>query len=357
MEIENFEYFKLSFDEEEIEIIEEYIGGKSIRQITQNHPNYGRTKTRNLISKFQKKLSKEDAKKIEEKIKKDKYHKKEDEEFELVNLSEEQIKEAYEEIKSGKTLTEIAKTYGKTRDYIKNKILESIKDEEEYENFLEILKENQHPSKEDMLYNLTEEEIKRIVFDKLNKHRSLQGRNEYSYETLNKKYEALKEYLLKTRNKKIDEDDKITENEFFYMIYNTPTLLSSSLKNRIIPALENLDNHKKIGTRNANRIIRQDSSILNSSISRTNLQIRILTDNGLLESCFVKPQNFRTSPELMYAMIQAHKNISQNKTNVRNVFVEKNKLEQQYGDNADKLVKKYPVKNEYSDDKYFDEDK
>ena len=37
--------------------------------------------------------------------------------------------------------------------------------------------------------------------------------------------------------------------------------------------------------------------------------------------------------------------------------MEKNKLEQQYGDNADKLVKKYPVKKEYSDDKYFDEDK
>ena len=269
-------------------------------------------------------------------------------------ITEKQIAKAYQDIKSGMTLTQVAKSYKRTRDFIKGKILDFIKDEEEKREFLDLLRINQHPRKKDEFLELSEAEKKKIVFERLNRRRTFNNRDEYSGSFLEKKYARLKTYFLETRNQTIKNGEKILEEDFFKILYDTPTLLSSSLTNKIIPAVENLDNHPDIGTESTNKILRADASILCSSIPRTNLQIRMLKANELLENFMLKPRNFRTSPELLYALIELHRD---KKVKETSIFITKTKLERDYGMTPEKLMKKYDIKEKYGDDEYFKEDR
>ncbi len=339
-----------NYEEKEIEIIEQYLSGKSIRQIAEENKNFGRTRIRNLIEKCCSNYPQiRDI--MEKRLFQNRYHKKDGDSLELEDLTEEQVKQAYEDIKEGKTLTEIAKVHGRTRDFIKNRIIEYINDEEEEKEFLDLLKSNQHPIKKDVFLQMSEEEKKKVLFEKLNRRREKNNREKYSETFLERKYERLKKYFLETRNEKMQDDEKISEEQLFKILYDTPTLLSSSLSNRIIPAMENLDNNENIGISMANKIIKTDASILCSSIERTNLQIRILKDNELLEKFLQKPRNFRTSPEMIYALIQLHKagGVKDNQ-----IFITKSKLQKKYEVNPEEMLEEFDIKQKYGEEPYFD---
>lgn len=352
MDFKNLEGLENAYSSTEVRIIIDYFSGKSIRQLAIENKRfgYGRTKIRNLIER----CAIEHGSLNDEKDKilfKNKTHKKNTDDYnEDLELTELQVRKAYEDILNGTTLTEVSKTYGRTRDFIKSRIIDYINDEEEEKEFLEVLKSNRHSKKRNDFFEASEEVSKKLIFDRLNKRRKVNNRPEYSETFLEKKYLRIKKYFLETRNEGL-ESDKISEKDFLKMLYDTPTLLSSSLRSRIIPAVENLDNNKSIGAENTNRIIKEDASILCSSILRTNLQIRILEDNNLLEDCLSKPRNFRTSPEMIYALIELHKNKTVKESSV---FITKSRLEKKYRLSPEVLTEKYNIKEEYGDDPYFE---
>ena len=350
---ENGKAPEMFFNTVELKIISEFKDGKTIRKIADETEGYGRTKITNIINKYKNEFP-EEAKEIEQKLKENKFHKKEGETVELLDITDEQIAQAYEDIQNNDiTLTAVAKSLGRTKDYIRKKILEYINNPEEEKEFVDILKSNQHKQKKSDFLEMSEQEKKEFLFKKLNRRRSLNNRNEYENSFLEKKYERLRRYLLEIRNQNIPKEDRLSEDNFFKILYDTPTLLSSSLRQRIVPALENLDYHNDIGTKNATKIIRDDASILCSSMQRTNLQIRILTDNGYLENFLQKPRNFRTSPEMIYGLIEFHKSRKEKNDKDSNVFITKSKLEQKYGMTPELLVKRFDVKETYGDDEYF----
>lgn len=352
MDLKDLDSLGDTYSSTEVRIIIDYFSGKSIRQLATENKRfgYGRTKIRNLIER----CAIEHSSLNEEKDKillKNKTHKKNTDDYnEKLELTEEQVRKAYEDILNGTTLTEVARQYERTRDFIKARIIDYINDEEEEKEFLEILKSNKHSQNKNDFLEASEEVSKKIIFDRLNKRRKANKRPEYSDSFLEKKYLRIKKYFLETRNEELVEN-KISEKEFLKMLYDTPTLLSSSLRSKIIPAVENLDNNKSIGAENTNRIIKEDASILCSSIQRTNLQIKILEDNGLLEECLLKPRNFRTSPEMLYALIELYNNKEIKKSSL---FITKSRLEKKYRLTPEKLIEKYNIREKYGDDPYFE---
>lgn len=343
------------FDGTEMKIIKDYFSGVSIRKLADSYEGYGRTKIKNIIQKYMDEFP-EQEEQVKNMLKANKYHKKEGESVELPELTDEQIAQAYDDIQNnGITLTAVAKSLGRTKDYIRKRVLEYINSEEEEKEFVDTLKSNQHRKRRDDFIKMSEQEKKEYIFTKLNRRRELNDRQPYDIPFLEKKYERLKRYMLEIRNQNVPEEARLSEDDFFKILYDTPTLLPSSLRNRVVPALENLDYHKDIGMENASKIIKDDASILCSSIQRTNLQIRILTDNNLLHIFLNKPRSFRTSPELMYGLIEFHrKGKGKNeKTDESQIFITKSKLENKYGMKPEDLTRKYDVREEYSDDEYF----
>ena len=136
------------------------------------------------------------------------------------------------------------------------------------------------------------------------------------------------------------------------MLYDTPGLLAYSLSDKIDPAMRNLDKNNYIGPMIATQIIVEDASILGSSISRTNLQIKILADNNLLGVFLRKPRYFRTSPELIYSLIEFSKD--KNVKYDEDIFLTENRLKQRYGVTPEELKQKYRAEEKYGQDEYFD---
>lgn len=341
------------FDEIEEKIILDFLNGKSIREISEDiekdyNKSYGRTKISNILEKYamQSVVNKE---KINERKIKNKTHKKTLEGYSDNELEEIDIKKAYNEIMRGMTLTDVSKKYGRTRDFIKSRIIDYINDEDEEKAFLDILDSNRKRVKKDYFELSSKDEKKSLIFKKLNDRRKVNNRPQYSNEFLEKKFEKLKKYFLETRNSKTI--DQITEDDFLSILYDTPTLLSSSLTNKIIPAINNLDASESIGPEVTNIIIRADSSILCSSIERTNLQIKILEESDLLRACIKKPRNFRTSPEMMYALIGIGKKRDVEKP--EDIFLTKGKLKSKYNIEPEELMSMFDVHDEYGDDEYF----
>ena len=136
------------------------------------------------------------------------------------------------------------------------------------------------------------------------------------------------------------------------MLYDTPGLLAYSLSDKIDPAMRNLDKNNYIGPMIATQIIVEDASILGSSISRTNLQIKILVDNNLLGVFLRKPRYFRTSPELVYSFIEFSK--ERNAKNEDDIFLTENRLRKRYGMTPEELRQTYKAEEKYGQDEYFD---
>lgn len=344
---------------QELEIVHRYLDGISIRQLSMENKGFGRTKISNLIEIYRRE-NPELSEKISELKIKAKTHKADVSKYTAEPLTEEQITEAYSDImRKGKTLTQVAKDFKRTRDFVKKQILHFLDDKEEEQEFLEQLEKNQHQKNTSCFDSaLTEDDKKNMIFDRLNSRRSKNNRRIYSEHLLERKYNRLKEYFLVARNQSCKQ--KLTEEDFFRMLYDTPTLLSSSLSSKIIPAIKNLDNNPDVGIENATTIIKSDASILLSAIDRTNLQIRILKENDLLQKCYKKPRNFRTSPELMYALIQFKKfrsnagidGVGLEESDV--VFLSRRKLFERYSRTPEQLLIEYDIKKQYGDDEYFD---
>ena len=94
----------------------------------------------------------------------------------------------------------------------------------------------------------------------MNFQRKKQKKPEYTQAFLKKKMSALKEFFLVTRNEKCQ--TKMTDIEFYNMVYRTPTILANSLHDKIIPAMNNLDQNPNVGMENATHIVKEDAIIL-----------------------------------------------------------------------------------------------
>ena len=269
--------------------------------------------------------------------------------------SQEEIEMAKLTIMSGRyTLSQAAKIIGRTRDYLKRKILETISDRDRDE-FLASIGNNALIGDIDEFESLSPEEKKMVIFDRLNERRIKLGKPQYKEALLEKKYNKLLKYFTETRNEGLaDEEAKLSEDDVLLMAYETPTLLSSSLSNKIIPAVENLDSKVAIGPIATSKIIKEDSSIILSSISRTNLQVRILDDYGLLQTFMKKPRNFRTSPELIYAI--AEFSMQEGRIDgIRDVMLSRGQLEGRYGMSQEDIKNTFDIrKSKYGNDEYFE---
>lgn len=349
-----------SLTSEEFEIVQKYLQGTSIRQLSEEYKGYGRTRINNILELY-KEENPNEAPKIDEMKLKGKTHKSDVTDYSAEPLTDDEVIKAYEDIKNGTTLTKVAKDLGRTRDFVKKQIIDYIDEPDEIREFEEQLQKNQHPTKNnDLFYNATEEQKKKMIFERLNARRALHKRTTYSEQQLERKFNRLKKYFLATRNEKCD--NKLTENNFYRMLYDTPTLLSSSFSSKILPAMNNLDYNPDVGIEEATNIIKADASILCSAIARTNLQIRILKENNLLRSFFVKPRNFRTSPELMYALIEYKKdrmdsygegeNISLSSSD--DIFITRTRLLERFSTIPKSLMERYDIKKDFGDDEYFD---
>ena len=73
----------------------------------------------------------------------------------------------------------------------------------------------------------------------------------------------------------------------------------------------------------------------------------------MLEIFLAKPRNFRTSPELVYALIEYSKTRVIN--SVRDIFLTKNQLFSRFGFEPEELIERYDVRQKY-DDEYLNKD-
>lgn len=348
---------RTSFTIDELKIVMAFENGQSIRKISEANPNFGRTKIKNILIEYAR-IFPEKSENIERLLLAGKTHKnvsEVDDYKEMEELTQDEIKIIYDRIRNGETLTAISSEYGRTRDYIKKRVIDYLSDEQDIQELLEILRDNQHKSgKNKYVEFFSQSETDKIVtiFNRLNARKVKTNRKVYSFLFLTKKYKRLRDYLLFERNESIEnEEDRLSEDDFFKMLYDSPTLLSSSFSDKIRPAIEHLDSHPDIGIVRATQIIKEDASILFSSIDRTNLQIKILNDSRMLDVFLAKPRNFRTSPELIYALIEYSKTRKIN--SVRDVFLTKSQLLTKYGMEADELIERFDVRKKY-DDKYLE---
>ena len=194
-------------------IVEDFLDGKSIRElvnmIAQNGNKgrrMGRTAIKNLLMEYAK-CYPEYKEEINNRLFQNRTHKT-TEEAEISDLPRSVIEYLYYQIiNSQKTLTEISLEYGRTRDYIKRRIIEFLPEEKQDE-FLGRLKENQN-SNSDELYKLYESlpdnEKKDIIFEKINERRKKAGKKPYTIDLLERKLKRIQHYFLVTRNEKIKE--------------------------------------------------------------------------------------------------------------------------------------------------------
>ncbi len=345
----------IGFSEEEANIIECYLEkNMSIREISENYKGFGRTKIRNIIERYAD-MNGSNKEKVYLRLYSQKLHKKVDslDEINQDELSENHVADAYREItENNKTLTEVATGLDKNRETIKKAIIEYLSgDDEAIDEFKKILKDNQNSSVSRFFNeSMSQEEKLQKIFARLNYRREISSRRPYSEKMLERKASRLMK-LFEKRNTKIEnEDGKITSNQLLRMLYDYPTLLSISLNNKLRPALMALENNKNVGKENASNIIRENPGVLGSSIERTKLQLKILSDTQTLDFVFNKPRILRTSPELMYAQIQLWKKEGKYST----PFISTKKLYEIYGKKAEEIQKDFNVENEYGDDEYFD---
>lgn len=342
------------FSPEELQIIKEYIIKKmSIREIAALHEGFGRTRVSNIIDKY---ANSGEERAIEIALRKvsQKNHKEVSsiEEITDEELTEEQIEMAYREIIEGrKTLTSVAGALKKNRETIKKAIIDYLGDDKiAIKEFGKVLKDNQNYATETKFFdNLSEEDKIKCIFERLNLRRKLAGRPVYTYDFLERKYDRLINYFEK-RNLKIDNPTaKLSKADVLRMMFDYPTMLSMSLTDKIKPVINSLD-YKHLGFFDTSKVLRQNASILGTSLERINLQMRVLKDTETLQFALKKPRTFRTSPELMYALIKLWE--QRDKQGVP--FITTKKLYEQYMLVPEKACELNNIRDQYGDDEYFD---
>lgn len=340
------------FSDEEKVILDEYLNKNlSVRDIEKIHKGFGRTRIKNIIDKYAL-HSEETAKEVTKVRFTQKYHKEiTDEDLEREELSEEDVQGAYYKImQSEKTLTAVAAELDRNRDTLKGAIEDFLGDRESITEFRAVLKQNQKVSKDrQIFFSLTPEEKKQVIFLRLNYRRRLLGKTEYTQDLLEKKFTRTKNYFEKRNSKMDDPDARISEDELLKMMYDFPTILGTSISGKIKPIVKLLD-YKYLGFKDASKLLKENPSILGTSIERTSLQMNILRDTDTLSLAMEKPRTFRTSPELMYALIHVWKD----KKLTRTPFITLKKAEALYKKLPGELETTYDVREEYGDDEYFD---
>ena len=342
-----------NFSEEELEIINEYLNQDlSVREIEKKHKGFGRTKIKNILDAYASK-GKENTELIECKRLSKKYHKEITciDDVNSEELTDSQIQNAYYKIMQGEeTLTSIARELNKNRETVKNAITEYLADKDSLKEFNKVLKYNQNKVKEKhQFFSLSEKQKKEEIFRRLNYRRKIRGRNEYSIELLNRKFDRLSNYFQKRNSRIQNNADQINDEDLLKMLYDYPTLLSMSLSNKIKPIVNQLD-YKYLDYSRTSRLLRENPSILGTSLERTAIQMRILKKSNTLEYAIEKPRIFRTSPKLMYALIELWKDKKETQT----PFITNKKVYEIYSRTPNELEKIYDVKSEYGDDEYFD---
>lgn len=340
------------FSDEEKQILEEYLKQNlSVREIEKKHKGFGRTKIKNIIDRYAM-YNEETAREVETKRLEQKYHRKiTEEDIDREELTDVDIQNAYYQIIQGqKTLTTVACELKRNRDTLKGAIEDYLGDKESIAEFRDVLKKNQIVNKEKQhFFSLTPEEKKQAIFMRLNYRRRLVGKYEYSEELLNRKFTRVMKYF-HDRNLKIEEPEAmLSDDDILKMLFDYPTLLATSISSKIKPAIKLLD-YKYLNYRDASHVLRENPSILASSLERTSLQMNVLRDTNTLEYALEKPRTFRTSPEMMYALISAWKTRKMTRT----PFITLKKASALYNMESDDLTKEYDIKKDYGDDEYFD---
>jgi hypothetical protein len=249
-------------------IVEEFLNGDSIRKISENHPGYTRRRINNIINEYASR-SKGNALEIERKKLMNKTHKTSEEVqvYSDAEIDEETIESLYRKIMNNQiTLTEAASIVGRTRDYLKSRIIEYINNSEEIKEFKRALKSNQNSNRQDKYseyMKLSLEERKKVIFKRLQQRVECSKRTMCKSDVLELKFQRLKKYLLEKRNSKIPEKERLTEEQFYTMLFDTPVLLNMSLGNKIRPALENLDNNPDITRRFNFRFFNNENKFTN----------------------------------------------------------------------------------------------
>ncbi|MBR3881884.1 MAG: hypothetical protein IKJ36_01285 [Clostridia bacterium] len=340
------------FSDEEKQILEEYLEKNlSVRDIEKRHKGFGRTKIKNVIDRYAV-LNEETALAVNLKRLEQKYHREvSEDDIDRDELTDEQVQSAYYQIIQGeKTLTSLAGELGRNRDTLKGAIEEYLGDRESIAEFRDVLKRNQKVSKDrQRFFELTPEEKKQAIFLRLNYRRRLVGKNEYSEELLEKKYTRVMNYFHKRNSKMDDQEAMLSDEDILKMLYDFPTLLATSISSKVRPVIKLLD-YKYLNFKDASKVLRENPAILGTSMERTSLQMNILKDTDTLKYALEKPRTFRTSPEMMYALIGAW----QAEKHTKSPFITLKKAEALYKKTPDELQEAYDVTEEYGDDEYFD---
>ena len=311
-----------------------------------------RTRIKNIIDRYA--LHNEETAKEVQKIRlTQKYHKEiTDDDLDREELTDAEVEDAYYKIMQGSnTLTGLAQELGRNRETLKGAIEEYLGDKEAILEFKAVLKQNQKVSKDrQIFFSLTPEEKKEVIFARLNYRRKLLGKTEYNRDLLEKKFTRTMNYFNKRNSKMEDPEGHLSEESILKMMYDYPTILGTSISGKIKPIIKLLD-YKYLGPKDASKLLRENPSILGTSLERTSLQMNILRDTDTLKFAMEKPRSFRTSPELMFALIHAWKESHHTKS----PFITLKKAEAVYGLNGNELERKYDVMDsKYADDEYFD---
>ncbi len=341
--------------QEEVDIVNLYLNDKkSMREIADLYEGYGRTKINNIIKRYAQ-MSEENLLQVQIRKLSFKYHKEIDESQEVGELSETQIQTAYNEIiERRKSLTKVAEELGKHRDTVRRAIIEYLDDPNKIKSFKKTLKENQSLTESKYFNNenfndLTDEEKRIKIFNQLNASRKRVGKPVYSERLLDRKFNRLLKYFEERNSKITYKSDKISKAEVLKMMYDHPTMLSSSLENKIKPIVDALD-YRFLNFGKSSRVLKLNPAILGASLKRTSLQFKILKDTDTLVYAIEKPINLRTSPEFMYALIKIWEANDKKGT----PFLSTKKLYSLYNQTPGEICKRYDVKKDYGDDEYFD---
>lgn len=340
--------------DEEREIVDYYLNQKkSIREICAIY-KCGRTKINNALEKYAAQ-NEENATQIKLQKASFKSHRKIDsiDEANKIPLSEEEIENAYRRItENGETLRDVSSDMKRNRETLKRAIIEFLGDDKEaIVEFKAILKDNQNPdhARRALQYCETEDDKKQIIFSRLNYRRALLGKNQYPLSMLERKYQRLVDYFEKRNLRILEPEGQISKEDLLKMMYDSPTLLSMSLSDKINPIIKKLD-YNYLGTFDTSRVLKANPAILGTSIQRTRLQIKILKETETLKYALEKPRIFRTSPEFLYSLIK----FWEYREKQGKPFITKNRLSYTYGLSPQDLQGQFNIREEYGDDEYFD---
>ncbi len=255
----------------------------------------------------------------------------------------------------GKSLRSLSKKYGVNRETLRRAILDYLDDENDEKEFLEALEQNRNrssgTSKKSFL-QLSDEEKKKEIFEKVNQINLSQGRKEYSEDFLKKGFDRIFNYFYTERNENIkDEKAKLSKDDIYEMMYDFPKMIVMSLENKVKPMVETLE--QQLDPTSASIILRENPAMLGTALSRLKLQMKILKASGTLKHVLKKPRILRTSPELMYALIKRNEMENSGNSSQTNPFMSRVKLLERYQTTPEQIMKKYDIKTKYGNDEYF----